>query len=96
MSPERHPVFLARAHYRRRRIADAARLLPLAGGILFCLPLLWKGSPEGGSTVGAMLFVFGLWVVLILLSAVIARHLRADETEPPAAGGATEEPPELP
>ncbi len=94
MSPERLPVFLARRHYRRRRVADAARLLPLTGAILFCLPLVWKGSPEGASTVGAMLFVFGLWVVLVVLSAVIARHLRADETEHPARDGAAEERPD--
>jgi hypothetical protein len=41
MSPERGPVFLARRTYRQRRLADAARMLPLAAGVLMALPLLW-------------------------------------------------------
>lgn len=78
MSPERLPVFLARRNYRRRRLADAARLLPLAGGLLFCLPLLWRGTEPSGSTVVAMIYVFVLWAALIAISAMITRHLRSN------------------
>ena len=81
MSPERVSVFLARRGYRRRRVADAARLLPLAGGILFCVPLLWQGAGGGARTVGAMVYVFGLWVGLVVLSAVLSRQLRDGEDE---------------
>jgi hypothetical protein len=81
VSPERTPLFLARRTYRRRRLADAARILPLIGGVLFCLPLLWKGSPTSDSTVQSLIYVFGLWVVLILASAIISRHLRLDDNE---------------
>ncbi len=81
MSPERTPLFLARRSYRRRRLADAARVLPLIGGVLICLPLLWKGSATAGSTVQSLIYVFGLWVVLILTSVIISRHLRLDENE---------------
>jgi len=77
MSPERLPIFLARRNYRRRRLADAARLLPLAGALLFCLPLLWRGTGSGGRTVVAMIYVFALWAVLIAVSALITRHLRS-------------------
>nr|WP_294614957.1 hypothetical protein [uncultured Roseovarius sp.] len=40
MSAERGPVFLARRTYRRRRLADGARLLPVIGTVLFFIPLL--------------------------------------------------------
>ena len=79
MSPERVSVFLARRSYRRRRMADAARLLPLAGGILFCVPLLWKVAEDGARTVGVMIYVFALWVLLVAVSALVSRHLRHDE-----------------
>ena len=78
MSPERGPVFLARRGYRRRRVGDAARLLPMAGGILFCVPLLWRGGASGG-TVAAILYVFGLWALLVALSAWLSRHLHDGE-----------------
>ncbi len=45
MKPLR-PLFLARHGYRRRRIMDAARVLPVLGAFLFFVPLLWTG--EGG------------------------------------------------
>ena len=81
MSTERVSVFLARRSYRRRRMADAARLLPLAGGILFCVPLLWKTADGGARTVGAMIYVFGLWVLLVAVSALVSRHLRGGDEE---------------
>jgi hypothetical protein len=81
MSPERVSVFLARRSYRRRRVADAARLLPLAGGILFCVPLLWKGAEGGARTVGAMIYIFLLWVLLVTVSALVSRHLRHGDDE---------------
>jgi hypothetical protein len=77
MSPERLPVFLARRNYRRRRLADAARLLPLAGALLFCLPLLWRGTEPSGRTVVALIYVFSLWAALIAISALISRYLRS-------------------
>jgi hypothetical protein len=83
MSPERRPVFLERRSYRRRRIADAARLLPLGGGLLLCVPLLWRGGPADG-TVTAIIYVFGLWALLIALAAFLSRHLPGSEE-----GGAT-------
>lgn len=94
MSPERVSIFLARRSYRRRRVADAARLLPLAGGILLCVPLLWQGAEGGARTVGAMIYVFGLWALLVVVSAVLSRHLRDDEearTGDEGGGGGAQE-----
>ncbi|MFD3190176.1 hypothetical protein ACFMPD_07855 [Sedimentitalea sp. HM32M-2] len=64
-------VFLERQSYRRRRLMDAARLLPLFGVLLFSVPLLWPvADPAGadGDTVpmsDAMIYVFLCWTVLI-------------------------------
>jgi cell division protein FtsW (lipid II flippase) len=81
MSPERHPVFLARRTYRHRRLADAARLLPLAAGVLMILPLLWQGPDEDPGTAMVMFYIFGLWVALAGLAALLSRYLRASEPE---------------
>jgi len=88
MSPGRGPLFLERRSYRRRRVADAARLLPVAGGILFCVPLLWRGGASGG-TVAAIVYVFGLWALLVALSAVLSRHLRDGEAGDGTGGDGT-------
>lgn len=65
--------FLERQSYRRRRLMDAARLLPLLGILLFVVPLLWPvprpGQGEAAATVtmsGAMIYVFCAWVLLIV------------------------------
>jgi hypothetical protein len=83
------PLFLARELYRRRRLMDAARALPLAGAVFFMLPLIWlapaapepgpggaTGAAAGGSGTGtAGLWLFGLWIVLLGLAGVIAHRL---------------------
>jgi uncharacterized membrane protein YhaH (DUF805 family) len=76
------PVFLEQRTYRRRRMADAARFLPIFGAVLFSVPLLW-GQGRGGeaSTTGVMLYLFWVWGLLVMLSAVISRRLRDDETQ---------------
>lgn len=67
-------VFLERQSYRRRRLMDAARLLPLFGVLLFSVPLLWPvADPTAalgadGDAVpmsDAMIYVFLCWTVLI-------------------------------
>lgn len=87
MSPETGPVFLERRTYRRRRMADAARLLPVLGVILVCIPLLWKGTPESLSkTTHVMFYLFAVWLLLAVLSAVISRYLRTDEGDEQPTG----------
>ncbi|MDT8328022.1 MAG: hypothetical protein RQ750_11680 [Roseovarius sp.] len=83
MSRERGPVFLARRTYRRRRLADAARLLPIIGTVLICIPLLWQGEGASGATrtTTAMFYIFGLWVVLAVIAGIISRRLRATESQ---------------
>lgn len=83
------PVFLAASRYRQKRIRDAARLLPAVGAILLVIPLLWTPSSEQGGVgnSGALLYVFGVWAVLILAALLLSRILRPDEEEAPAEEG---------
>lgn len=67
----REPLFLARQSYRRRRLEDAARLLPVLGVFLFLLPLL---APDVG-TAAQGLYLFAAWFGLIVATAVISRGL---------------------
>ena len=76
------PVYLARKSYRQRRLRDAARMLPVLGLILWLLPL--AGSVSGTAATGV--YIFGVWIVLILLAAMLARRI-SDETDDEAAPG---------
>lgn len=69
------PVFLERASYKRRRLIDAARLLPVLGALLWAIPLLWR-SGEGTSNATALMYVFGVWVLLIVFGALIVHRLQ--------------------
>lgn len=68
-------LFLQREPYRRRRLIDAARVLPVFGAFLLLVPsvLVARGTP--GTTSAMMLFVFGAWIALIVGGGLIARYL---------------------
>jgi hypothetical protein len=75
----RPPLFLARESYRRRRLIDAARILPFAGAFLFLLPILWgPASTEGRDTAPDGIFLFLVWGGLIVVAAWLAPGLVAD------------------
>ncbi len=92
MNRPRAPLFLERDDYRRRRIMDAARILPVLGAVLFLLPLLWEPqqtpAPE---TAAGGLYLFAVWGVLILAAGLLARRLverpAASHAPPPLAAG---------
>lgn len=78
-------VFLERQSYRRRRMMDAARLLPLLGAALLALPLLWPDTDQAAVASGAVepvrmseaiFYVFGVWAGLIVLAAFFALAAR--------------------
>lgn len=81
----RDPVFLGREIYRRRRVMDAARLLPAFGAVLLMLPLLW--ARDHGTAAG-MIYLFVVWFFLIGAAALIARRLseplRKSDADQPA------------
>lgn len=81
------PLFLARRSYRRRRVMDAARLLPVVGGFLVALPILWRpAETPGGETAQGVVYLFTVWALLILAAAVLARRL-SPALEDEAQGG---------
>lgn len=84
MTPQGKPaVFLERAHYRQRRLGDAARCLPVLGVVLWLIPLLWqKDGDAAQSNAGTLTYIFVIWVVLILLAAVLAWVLPDADTKP--------------
>ena len=69
-------LFVERKTYRRRRLLDIARLLPLLGALLFLVPLMWPNpdpypAPDtrGGMPMSeAITYMFVVWTLLILAS----------------------------
>ncbi len=83
MKPPRQPLFVAPRTYRRRRLMDAARMLPVLGLVLMLVPMLWAPQPGGlrtTSTDGFYLFL--IWGGLILAARLLAPGL---DTTPPDA-----------
>lgn len=81
MNRSEDPLFLTRSTYRRRRLMDAARLFPVIGGVLFVLPVLWA---SGSGTASGVLYLFGVWALLIACTAAFSRRLpiQGDEAAP--------------
>lgn len=74
-------LFLEREGYRRRRLTDAARMLPLLGAALFLIPLLWPvpdadAGQAGVSTSRAIIYIFLVWALLIAVSGVLSANMR--------------------
>lgn len=81
MNEPNRSVFLERQTYRRRRLMDAARMLPIVGILLWALPLLWgHGADQAVTTSGAMRYIFGIWVLLVVLALGLSSRLK-DTTE---------------
>jgi len=82
------PIFLERSNYRYRRLTDAVRFLPVMGAILWMVPLLWTRGETMNSA--ALLYVFGIWLVLVVVAALLARGLGpagwSDEPTDPRLG----------
>ncbi|MCB1401104.1 MAG: hypothetical protein KDJ82_15350 [Rhodobacteraceae bacterium] len=93
MPNARQPLFLARQSYRRRRMMDAARLLPVLGSVLFMMPVLWRPAetPLADTGPGAV-YLFAIWALLIGSAVVLARALApAMEDEDEGGGPSAEE-----
>lgn len=70
------PLFLPRPEYRRRRLVDAARLLPVFGFFLLLLPTLWApAAPQANDMASDGAYLFGVWAVLVCGAAWLARGL---------------------
>lgn len=84
------PVFLERTSYRRRRLTDAVRLIPMLGAFLWALPLMWARG--GTSSSAALLYLFGVWAVLVLGAALLSWGMRGIDWTGNEAGPAPENP----
>lgn len=71
--PDR-PLFLERASFRRRRLGDAARVLPVLAAGLILVPVWWV--PDRISFAAGAVWLFGLWAVLIVTIWALHRALR--------------------
>ncbi|MEL7133536.1 MAG: hypothetical protein AAGK77_14115 [Pseudomonadota bacterium] len=65
-------LFLEKRSYRRRRMMDALRLLPIVGVLLWLFPVFWPSVHDGAAAPdpvamsGAVTYVFMVWGGLIL------------------------------
>ena len=93
--PPAQPLFLARRSYRRRRLIDALRLVPILGALLFMVPVLGASGHAGSSFRGAV-YLFASWALLILLTAALSHRLEQAETglQEPGEGAGDANPPE--
>jgi hypothetical protein len=85
------PIFLERHSYRRRRLMDAVRLLPLLGLALWMVPLMWSKPDDGALPMStALRYIFGIWLFVVFAGWALWRRTRvhghdvADDAEPPA------------
>ncbi|RVT85302.1 hypothetical protein DXV76_05910 [Rhodobacteraceae bacterium CCMM004] len=83
MSGGSEPLFLARQTYRRRRLMDAARILPVVGAVLFLLPELWASGEGGASTARGGLYLLAVWILLIVVAAALSHRLSRREPGAP-------------
>ena len=75
------PVFLERRSYRRRRLHDAARLLPVLGMLGWMVPLLWSiDTSSEHKASSALVYIFSIWIVLIFLSFFVSYRLERNES----------------
>lgn len=83
----KRPVFLNPGTYRRRRLRDAARLLPVVGAFLVLLPILWApGMTETRDTAPDGIYLFAVWAGLVICAALLARRLSDESDRAPAPG----------
>jgi hypothetical protein len=69
-------LFLERRTYRKNRLQDAARLLPVLGMILFFGPVfIGGGDVEGASLADWLVYIFVVWLGLIVVTMLVSRAL---------------------
>ena len=80
------PLYLARRSYRRRRVRDGSRFLPVLGVVLMVAPVSW-GADGARSLARDAIWLFGVWAGLILAALWLSRHLTDEPDDPAGADG---------
>lgn len=82
---QQKPLFLERETYRRSRLADAARLLPVLGAVLLMFPdlILSDNVAAQSATAPWLVYFFAAWAVLIGLAFALSRKLAAENMDGP-------------
>jgi hypothetical protein len=82
MRRPRAPLFLKRGSYRKRRLRDAARMLPVLGALLLLVPILWSpGDTARPDTARDGIYLFAVWFGLVLVAALMAPGLAEESAE---------------
>lgn len=81
MASKPQKLFLERQTYRRRRLGDLIKLLPVFGTLLFVIPVLWgsEDSPAKTSSVG--LYLFAVWGGLVVALLVLSSLRRSSDAQ---------------
>lgn len=75
--PGASAVFHEKRTYRKRRLMDAAKVMPVLAIFLWCVPLIWPQSGDGAVTSAtALVYIFGAWTGLIILTWILSLALR--------------------
>lgn len=84
MSTKRASLFLERQSYRRRRLIDMVRMLPVIGMMLWSIPLLWPSGDTVGhrvATSDAIIFIFLVWLSMVCGAGALARVMKHSDTD---------------
>jgi hypothetical protein len=73
----------------RQGLRDAATILPFAAAALLAPPLIWifAGPAAPGRVPPIILYIFGIWAVIILATFVLARRIARLKDEDGPKGG---------
>ena len=63
--------------YRRRRLGEVGRILPVLGAVFFIAPTFWAVGATM-PTARVFVYIFVAWFVLILGAALLSRGLRPE------------------
>lgn len=78
------PLFVERQTYRRRRLVDAARALPVLGLLLWLVPLLWAVPETSTSASSGLIYIFAVWLGLPIIAGILI-HAMSRRAQPPGS-----------
>ncbi len=73
------PIYLERRSYRLRRLSEGLLFLQFLTFALWILPFLWQSSDTRG--LNTILWIFGVWMIAIVVSLVINRILHVSDND---------------